>query len=131
MLRDGMMAMIRDGMSLRRVCKAYSVSRSTFDDWRKLGEAGEEPYCKFFEEAALVGAEIEGQYLRRAQELAMQTKDNKTALQSIIWYLERVRGYQNDARKPDAEDGEAAPEPPKFVVQLAMPERPPPSSDDN
>ena len=131
MLRDGMMAMIRDGMSLRRACSAYSVARSTFDEWRKLGEAGEEPYCKFFEEAALARADIEGRYLRRLDELAMNSKDGKTALQAIVWYLERVGGYQNDARKPGAEDGEAAPEPPKFVVQLAMPERPPPSSDDN
>jgi hypothetical protein len=70
-LQASMVKMLRAGVHPETACKVEGLALSTYYDWRKRGEEGEEPYAEFLFETtratALVIGQLEHEVIKAAQ----------------------------------------------------------------
>lgn len=122
-MRGRILAGLTLGLLPEVAAENAGISRRTFFNWKKRGEAGEAPYEEFLDACNRALAQCQRELVSVIIECARDRKDPKRWLPAA-WLMERRFGYV--ARKPE-EKSEGG-DPPKFIVQLAMPERP--KSDD-
>lgn len=83
-LEDALVAMLKAGNYIGVALRAVSLPSSTYSDWMRRGEIGEEPFASFREKIDRALAEGE---IRNVAQIAAAAREN---WQAAAWILERA-----------------------------------------
>jgi hypothetical protein len=82
-LHERLCAMVAVGVPIATACQAESINRSTYYEWRKRGQAGEQPFATFWADMQASLARAEASVVQRVTSASLDD------WRAGAWYLER------------------------------------------
>lgn len=82
-LHERLCAMVAVGVPIATACQAEHINRSTYYDWRKRGQRGEQPFATFWADMQASLARAEASVVQRVTSASLED------WRAGAWYLER------------------------------------------
>ena len=114
---DALVARVRAGVPINRACGAAGISQTTFYEWMRRAESGEEPYAQFADRVTIAKNQTCADLAEVITTAAMEG-DVKAAQ----WYLERADRHNWSKATETTINVNAAPQQPTIDASVTVEE---------